>query len=121
LSETTRSGRRIARVKEGDEVVTCTPAEGDTITAVTKTGKALTFPAEELPELAGAGRGVILMRLDKEDRLVGAVTHDRATLPVAVADNGETHRFNLPEAGHRAQKGRKVFKRYKPMGLISSR
>jgi DNA gyrase subunit A len=121
FGETTRSGRRIARVKEGDEVVACTPARGDTITAVSKTGKALTFPAEELPELAGAGRGVILMRLDSDDRLIGAVSHDSSAPPLAVADDGEVHRFNLPEAGHRAQKGRKVFKRYKPVGLVSPR
>ncbi len=34
-------------------------------------GKVLSFPAEELPELAGAGRGVILMRLDADETLVG--------------------------------------------------
>jgi DNA gyrase/topoisomerase IV subunit A len=49
LSETTRSGRRIARLKEGDEIVVASLAEGDTITAATKDGQVLTFPADELP------------------------------------------------------------------------
>jgi DNA gyrase subunit A len=113
LSETTRSGRRIGRVKEGDEIVVASLAEGNTITAATKDGKILTFPADELPELAGAGRGVILMRLDNDDRLLGAVCHRHDTPPVAVDEDGTEHRFNLPEPAHRAQKGRKVIKRFK--------
>jgi hypothetical protein len=75
----------------------------------------LSFQADELPELAGVGRGVILMKLDKEDRLVSATTHHRDNPPMVLADDGTTHRFNLPEPAHRAQKGRKVFKRYKPV------
>jgi len=121
LSETTRSGRRVARVREGDEVVTCTPAAGDTVTAASRLGKVLTFPAEQLPELAGAGRGVILMRLDKEDRLVTAIAHDSGAPPLVVAEDGATHRFNLPDLAQRAQKGRKTFKRYKPVELVPSR
>ncbi len=113
LSETTRSGRRIARIKEGDEIVVAARADGDTLTAATKDGKVLTFPAEELPELAGAGRGVILMRLDDDDRLVSAVCHAKKTPPVAVDDEGGEHRLNLPEEAHRAQKGRKAIKRFK--------
>jgi DNA gyrase subunit A len=119
LSETTRSGRRIARVKEGDEIVVCAPAEGDTVTAVTKTGKVLAFPAAELPELAGAGRGVILMRVDRDDPLVSAACHPLAAPPAAVDDEGVTHRFHLPEVAHRAQKGRKALKRFKVVELIN--
>lgn len=113
LTETTRSGRRIARLKEGDEIVVAGFADGDTLTAATQDGKVLTFPAEELPELAGAGRGVILMRLDDDDRLISAVCHPADTPPVAIDDEGGEHRFNLPESAHRAQKGRKAIKRFK--------
>jgi DNA gyrase subunit A len=118
LSETTRSGRRFARTKEGDELVTGSPADGDTITAVSSGGKVLAFPAEELPELAGAGRGVILMRLDRGEALVAAVCHPAARPPLALADDGSEHRFNLPEGGHRAQKGRKALKRFKVIDLL---
>ena len=118
LSATTRSGRRIARTKAGDEVVVSAPASGDAITALTAAGKVLHFPAAELPELAGAGRGVILMRLDKGDRLVSAVAHDRAHAPHALADDGTEHRFQLPEPAHRAQKGRKALKRFKVTELV---
>ncbi len=119
LSETTKNGRRFARTKEGDEVLIVAQAEGDTITAATAAGKVLAFPADELPELSGAGRGVILMRVDKTDRLVGAVCHPLDTPPVAVAEDGTERRFQLPEIAHRAQKGRKALKRFKAVELVA--
>ncbi len=119
LSETTRSGRRFARVKDGDELVTMAPGEGDVITAVSAEGKVLAFAAEELPELAGAGRGVILMRLDEGDSLVGAVCHEAERSPIAVAEDGSERRFQLPELAHRAQKGRKALKRFKVVDLVA--
>ncbi|MFI5367249.1 MAG: DNA topoisomerase (ATP-hydrolyzing) subunit A [Candidatus Binatia bacterium] len=119
LSETTKSGRRFGRVKDGDEVLVVALGDGDTITAATADGKVLTFPAEELPELAGAGRGVILMRVDKGDRLIGTVCHPLDSPPVAVADDGTERRFHLPEVAHRAQKGRKALKRFKAAELVA--
>jgi DNA gyrase subunit A len=119
LTETTRSGRRFARTKESDELVTMAPADGDTVTAVSGGGKVLTFAAEELPELAGAGRGVILMRLDRDETLVAAVCHPAERPPLALAADGSEHRFTLPEGGHRAQKGRKALKRFKVVDLLA--
>jgi DNA gyrase subunit A len=111
LSETTRSGRRFARTRDDDALVTVAPAAGDVITAVSEGGKVLSFPAEELPELAGAGRGVILMRLDQGEALVAAVCHPAARAPLAVGDDGSERKISLPELAHRAQKGRKALKR----------
>ncbi|MBX3026590.1 DNA topoisomerase IV subunit A [bacterium] len=111
LSETTRSGRRFARTKDDDALVTVAAAAGDVITAVSQGGKVLSFPAEELPELAGAGRGVILMRLDADESLVAAVCHPASRHPVAIGDDGSERRITLPELAHRAQKGRKAIKR----------
>jgi DNA gyrase subunit A len=119
LSETTKSGRRFARTKDGDEVIVVQPAKGDLVTAATADGKVLTFPAEELTELSGVGRGVILMRVDKEDRLIGATCHTADAPPVAVAEDGSERRFHLPELAHRAQKGRKALKRFKPVELVA--
>ncbi len=119
LSETTKSGRRFARAKGGDEILVVAPAQGDTITAATSGSKVLVFPAEELPELAGAGRGVILMRVDKGDRLIGAVCHPLADPPIAIAEDATERRFHLPEVAHRAQKGRKALKRFKPTELVT--
>jgi DNA gyrase subunit A len=119
LSETTKNGRRLARTKEGDEVLVVASTEGDTITAATAGSKVLAFPAEELPELSGVGSGVILMRVDKGDRLVGAVCHPVDQPPIAIAEDGSERRFHLPEIAHRAQKGRKALKRFKPAELVT--
>jgi len=118
LNETTKSGRRLARVKEGDEIIVAMPASGNLVTAATAEGYVLTFPAEELTELSGVGRGVILMRVGKDDRLIGVVCHSADTPPVAVAEDGSQRRFHLPEIAHRAQKGRKALKRFKPVELV---
>ncbi|HVN85575.1 MAG TPA: DNA topoisomerase IV subunit A [Candidatus Binatia bacterium] len=117
LSETTKSGRRIARVKEGDEVLVVAPAAGNTITAATADGKVLVFPATELAELSGPGRGVILMRIDKQDRVIGAVCHRPDDKVIAIGDDGSERHFHLPAPAHRAQKGRKAIKRMKPVDL----
>lgn len=119
LSETTKSGRRFARTKDGDEVLVVALADGELITAATTDGKVLMFPAEELAELSGAGRGVILMRVDKGDRLIGAVCHTADSPPIAVAEDGSERRFHLPEPAHRAQKGRKALKRFKAVELVA--
>jgi DNA gyrase subunit A len=118
LTETTRSGRRFARTKDGDELVAVMPAEGDTITAASDGGKVLTFAIDELPELAGAGRGVILMRLDRDESVVAALCHPSDRGLLALADDGTERRFNLPERAHRAQKGRKALKRFKVVDLV---
>jgi len=118
LSETTKNGRRFARLKEGDDVITVTPALGDRITAATSDGKVLVFAAEELSELSGPGRGVILMRVDKKDTLVGALCHVEDQTPIAVADDGTERRFHPPAPGKRAQSGRKALKRFKAVALV---
>ncbi len=110
LSETTKSGRRLARLKDGDDIAVVVPADGDTVTAATDSGKVLSFPAAELAELSGPGRGVILMRVESGDRLVGALAHPAGARLIAVGADGSERKFQPPEA-HRAQKGRKALKR----------
>ena len=117
LAETTKSGRRYARVKDGDEIAVALPGEGATVTAVTRKGKLLSFPAKQLSELAGPGRGVILMRLDKGDRLVAALTHDRGAKLVAVGADGAERRIERLELGSRAQKGRRALKKIEVVEL----
>jgi DNA gyrase subunit A len=118
LSETTKNGRRFARLKDGDEVITVTAAQGGTVTAATSAGKVLVFSADELTELSGPGRGVILMRVDKKDHLIGALCHAADQTPIAVAEDGTERRFHPPAPGKRAQSGRKALKRFKAVELM---
>ncbi len=121
LSDTTRSGRRFARLKDGDAIASVGPGDGDTVTAATAAGKLLSFAADELSELAGAGRGVILMRIDSGDRVVGALCHAEDEPPTAVDAEGNDRRLQRPERGKRAQKGRKVLRRFRVVELVRRR
>jgi DNA gyrase subunit A len=79
----TRSGRRYARPGEGDELVGVVPAgPKDLLAVVTEHARALVTRASEVNELAGPGRGVTVIKVEKEDRVIGFLcTSDRqATL-----------------------------------------
>src|SRR5438874_13371961 len=59
LFETTRAGRRLARVGGGDQVVSVEPVCGKAVVVATARGKMLRFALDEVAELSGPGRGVI--------------------------------------------------------------
>jgi DNA gyrase subunit A len=115
LSETTRAGRRLARVGEGDEIVSVEPVLGPVVVLATRRGKMLRFPLDEVAELSGPGRGVILMRPSGEadDAVVGALALPKGASFVAVTPEGHARTIataDVPE-GRRAGKGQKVVKR----------
>ncbi|MCX8072902.1 MAG: DNA topoisomerase IV subunit A [Candidatus Binatia bacterium] len=118
MSETTKNGRRYARPKEGDEIAAVVPLTGEVCTVATSAGYVLSFPSNELPELAGAGRGVWAIRVSPGDRVVGAVCHSPDHPPIAIDEQGESRKLQMPELGHRGQKGRPTLKRFKPVALV---
>jgi DNA gyrase subunit A len=114
LTETTRAGRRLARVGDGDEIVSVDVVSGPQVVVATAAGKMVRFALEEVPELAGPGRGVILMKPDKgDDRIVGALALGKKDELVAVTPDGGERRIPVADVptGKRAQKGQKVVKR----------
>ncbi len=85
----TRSGRKFARPAKGQHVVGVSVIDGsETILAVSEGCRAMICPAEQINLLAGPGKGVLLVKLTGEDRLLGfkASTGDRDLLTI------ETHR-----------------------------
>ena len=81
----TKSGRRFARVKTGAELVGVYAITADeTILAITANCRAMICPSEEINFLSGAGRGVMLMKVAKGDKLLGfkPSTGDRDLLVV---------------------------------------
>lgn len=69
----TRSGRRFARLAEGDEVIYVDHCgDSDLVAAASVSGHALICKAEDVSLLSGVGKGVLLMKLAKGDELVGA-------------------------------------------------
>jgi DNA gyrase subunit A len=115
LGETTRAGRRVARVGEGDEIVSIEPVRGKVVVVATRRGKMLRFPLDDVAELAGPGRGVILMRpsADADDRIVGALALPANASFFVVTPEGTERKIGLADvpAGKRAGKGQKVVKR----------
>jgi DNA gyrase subunit A len=115
LTETTRAGRRLARVVEGDEIVSIEPVLGPVVVVATDRGKMLRFALDEVAELSGPGRGVILMRPEKdaETRIVGALALAKDAAFVAVTPDGHGRELDVGDvpAGRRGGKGQRVVKR----------
>jgi len=81
----TRSGRRYARVSDGHAVVGLVAMHGsEIILAITAHCHAVVCPADEINYLSGPGKGVTLVKVGKDDRLLGfkASTGDRDLLLV---------------------------------------
>ena len=114
LAETTRAGRKFARVGQGDDIVSVTPIRGKEVISAAARGKMLRFPLTEVAELSGPGKGVYLMRPgDADDRIVGAVSPPKDGRIIVVPIEGNERRLSSGEvpAGKRAGKGLKVVKR----------
>ena len=110
----TRAGRRFAKPKDGDEVLAVMPVgDGDIVVCAASDGHALGVSAAEIPALAGAGKGAIVMDVDDGERLVGAILalskDDRVTIET---EKGKPKDVRVTEVlGRRANKGTAIVKR----------
>jgi DNA gyrase subunit A len=116
LEPSTRSGRRFARVAEGAQVVGVARVTGsETIIAATRQARAMLCKVEDINFLGGPGRGVILIKLQKQDdRLLGfiASTGDRDLLTVETTRGAEqTISTAKYEVTGRGGKGRELLQR----------
>jgi len=104
----TKSGRRYARPAEGAEVVFTSVVTGEeTVIAASRQRRVLLAKSGEINFLSGAGKGVLLIKLDEEDKLVGVITAtgERDTLTVKMSTGGEqrlnTGRYKVTQRGGR--------------------
>jgi len=114
VEASTRNGRRYARPAKGAQVVGVELINGlETIIAVTRNARAMLCSAEEVNYLAGPGKGVILIKTAKGDRVIGfiASTGDRDLLTVET-NRGATKNVSTARYGvtGRGGKGREVQK-----------
>jgi DNA gyrase subunit A len=121
----TRSGRKYAKVGEGDEVVGVVPySEKDVLCVVTAHARALVCKAEEAPELANPGRGVTIIKVADDDEVMGfglggpkendviiAETESGKKLPVGP---GRYHVTSRGGRGHQLAKRMKIAAVIKP-------
>jgi DNA gyrase subunit A len=111
----TRAGRRYGKPAEGAEVVGVARVTGkETLIAATAEARGLLCRADEVNYLAGPGKGVILIKLDEEDRVLGfiASTGDRDLLTVETTRGSEqtisTAKYDVTGRGG---KGRELLQR----------
>lgn len=108
----TSRGRMFSRVAKGDEVVAAFKVYAeDDVCALTKKGRALCCNAQEVNLLSGAGKGVIFIKTDAADEVVGAFKSTAAVL--IDKSSGGTQKLTGAdrETTGRGGKGRPVFKR----------
>jgi DNA gyrase subunit A len=115
VDPSTRTGRRFARPAQGQEVVGLARLVGrEVLIAATAQGRGILAKADEVNYLSGPGRGVLLIKLGKEDRVLGfiASTGDRDLLTVETTRGGEqTISTAKYEVTGRGGKGRELLQR----------
>ena len=112
----TRAGRRCARPSAGEEVVSVALCRGsEALMCISRNGRVLLCPVEEVSYLNGASKGVTLIKLEDGDRLLAVklCANDSDGISVQRSDGGKV--IGLTAGGMtmiaRGGKGRDVIKR----------
>ena len=120
-----RAGREFMSVEEDETTIQpfmFEPAERSYVAAASQEGRLLLFPLAELKAMS-KGRGVIVMGLEKAEKLVAAVVSDQPKLIVVGIARGREKEIELAGqklwhyAGHRARMGRVLPDKLKPVAL----
>ncbi|MFO0843685.1 MAG: DNA topoisomerase (ATP-hydrolyzing) [Gemmataceae bacterium] len=110
----TRAGRRYVRLSDGDKVVLAGVVRDETsLMLASANGRILHFAIDDVNILAGVGKGVIGIKLDKDDTCLGGLplSKDQTTLTVETT-GGKTMEFTRRyEVVGRGGKGFEAVKR----------
>jgi DNA gyrase subunit A len=115
VEPSTRAGRRFARPAEGAEIVgVARVAGGEILIAATAQARGILCRADEVNYLSGPGKGVLLIKLGDEDKVLGfiASSGDRDLLTVETTRGAEqTISTGKYEVTGRGGKGRELLQR----------
>ena len=115
VEPSTRAGRRFARPAKGAEILGVARFTGpEVLIAATAEGRGILSKAEEVNFLSGPGKGVMLIKLGKEDKVIGfmASSGDRDLLTVETTRGAEqTISTAKYEVSGRGGKGRELLQR----------
>jgi DNA gyrase subunit A len=107
----TRTGRRFARVEEGDEVVDVRPApDGALLCVASQNGHWLVVSVDEVNLLANPGRGVTVQKLGEGDRVAGFSVGEPLTVENEKGKTAEVSPLKKHVSG-RGQKGQLLWTR----------
>jgi DNA gyrase subunit A len=115
VDPSTRSGRRYARPSEGAEIVNVARLSGaEVLIAASAQARGILCKAAEVNFLSGPGKGVLLIKLSGDDRVLGAIASsgDRDLLTVETTRGAEqTISTAKYEVTGRGGKGRELLQR----------
>ena len=110
LQPSKRTGRRFARLKDGDAIIGAVLTTGeDTLILATRDGRALLCDVEEINVLSGAGLGVKAINLGPGDQVIGfCVARNKEPLTVLTKGGGtrriaRSDKFRVGARGRRGQ------------------
>ncbi|MGH8623471.1 MAG: DNA gyrase C-terminal beta-propeller domain-containing protein, partial [Burkholderiales bacterium] len=121
-----KAGKAFMSVEQGDEVIrpALVPEDPELAAAFSEKGRMLLFPAGELKELA-RGRGITLMGLDDQEKLVAVGFANAESVTVAgVSRSGSERTVKVSGADlkkhilHRARKGCLLPGKLRPTGVV---
>ena len=105
-TESTKAGRRYARLNDGDRVVFATVLrDEESIFLASASGHVIHFPIEQINILAGVGKGVMGMKLAEDDACLGAAlisdSHDMLQVETSGGKTLEFRRgkYNITSRG----------------------
>lgn len=111
----TKSGRLFMRPGGRDEVVGVQATAGDeNVCLASREGYVLIFPVHQIPMYKNAAKGVIAMRLGKDDRVLGFALATSARQGLEVETNRgrrEVVRTTKFDVSNRGNRGRQIIKR----------
>ncbi len=108
---TRKTGLQGITLKEEDELISVRLTDGeDNVVLVTKEGMCITFDEKDVRPIGRVSQGVIGIKVDKEDQVIGMesiITGSKATL-LAITENGFGKRTEIDEYRVQARGGKGV-------------
>ncbi len=112
---TTRAGRKFAKPEEGDEIVGVSGTSEDQIVVVaTRHGHVLSCKAGEINKLENPGKGVTVIKVGEDDRVIGFISGgSRAQALHVETEGGKPHELHADpkRLTARGGKGQQIVKR----------
>lgn len=123
-----KGGKAFVTLDEGDLPLTPRPlpANASAVACLSEKGRLLVFGLDELKTLASGGRGVILMELEKGEKLLAAqAITQKGVLVAGIGRGGKAQEVSLsaialgPHIGKRARKGKALESKLKANALAA--
>ncbi len=134
---TAKAGDMVSRIKGGKAFMNLEDSDlpllprpvvdkASAIACLSEKGRLLVFGIDEIKNLSGGGRGVILMELEKGEKLLGALPiTQRGVVVSGTGRGGKVQEVALSASslaihiGKRARKGKALESKLKPLGLTN--